>query len=308
MFRSNLARSSLVLAAALLSASAFAADLGVKKPSPIAAVSASCKETKSLPPDAFGFATGSDVADLGAWGIALDNTYAAGLRGGRGYSYTGTLQVAGSFFPCLEFGPYVYLNAAGYKPYVGASASGSIAGGGVEMKYKFLGRATHGLGLTLAVNPNFGGYNGRTLFGGNSTVFNNSIRLLIDGELMKGRLFGALNIELFQSAFANTLPGFPNVSTFAVRGALASPVTDSLYLGAETSYQVQTTGMWAAGRFRAAAVYVGPTFLWAINDKWALNGTWAYQIAGTDKSGPGRHLGTNVFPLHQARIKLAYAF
>ncbi len=59
-------------------------------------------------------------------------------------------------------------------------------------------------------------------------------------------------------------------------------MTDSLYVGAETSVQVATTGMWANGRFRAAATYIGPTFFWAINDKFTLNGTWAYQVYGND--------------------------
>lgn len=76
-------RSFIVAGAALASVSAFAADLGYKKPSPVAAVSAMCKEKKALPVDAFGFATGSDVADLGAWGAGFDGVYVAGGRGGK---------------------------------------------------------------------------------------------------------------------------------------------------------------------------------------------------------------------------------
>lgn len=305
-------RSFLIASAALLSASAFAADLGVKKPTPVTPVSAACKETKGLPADAFGFASGSDVADLGAWGVGLDNSYVAGYRGGRGYGYSSTLQVSGSFIPCLEVGPYVFVSGGGFKPYGGLNATGTVLGGGIEMKYKLMGRATNGFGLTLAVNPNFGGYDGRNYFNGSSSAFGNSFRLLADAELVKGKLYGALNIELFQSAFANNngpiMGPQPNTSQFNVRGALSYAATDALFVGAEASYQVQKTGMWGNGNFRAAAAYVGPTFLWAINDKWTLNGTWAYQVAGTDKAGPGRHLGTSVMPLNQARLKLGYAF
>lgn len=300
---------SFVMAAALFAAgAALAADLGVKKPSAMPPPSAMCKETKALPPDAFGFATGSDVFDLGGYGIALDNTASAGLKGGRGYGYTGLLQLSGSFFPCLEVGPYVFVSVGGFKPYGGVDATGTIGGGGVELKYKLLGRAPHGVGLTFAVNPSLGGYNGRAFFGGNSSVFSNSFRLLADAELLKGRLYGALNLELFQTAFADTAPGFPNVSTFAVRGALTTPVTESVWLGGELSYQVQKTGMWVNGNFRAAAAYIGPTFFWSITDKLTLNGTYAYQFAGTDKSGPGRELGTQFLPFHLARLKLAYSF
>jgi hypothetical protein len=303
-------RSLIVAGTALVSVSAFAADLGYKKPSPIAAVSAMCKEKTALAADAFGFATGSDVMDLGAWAGALDQTYVAGGRGGKVYGYVGTAQVSGSFFPCFEVGPYLYYGIGGSDAYGPApERKGTLLGGGVEMKYKLLGRATHGVGMTLAVSPNFGAYNGFTVYGGHSSVFNNSYRMLVDAELVKGKLYGALNVELFQSAYSNTLPGFPNLSQFNVRGALSYAATDALFVGAEASVQVAKTGMWADGRFRGSAVYVGPTFLWAINSKWTVNGTFQTQIAGTDKTGRrAANLGTAVFPVNQARLKVAYTF
>jgi hypothetical protein len=302
-------RSALFATILFAATGAFAADLGVKKPTLVApAPSAACKETKGLPADAFGFGTGSDVADLGAWGIAADNTYASGGRGGRAYGYTGTLQVSGSFLRCFEIGPYLFYNISGFKPYDGIERQGTLLGGGVEMKYKFLGRATHGMGLTLAVSPSIARYNGFSIYGGRDAVFGNSYRLLADAELIKGKLFGMVNLELFQSAYSNTLPGFRNLSQFNVRGALTSPITDSFYFGAEASFQLSKAGMWLDGPFRATAAYIGPTFFWAINDKFTLNGTWAYQFYGNDKSGPNKNLGTLVFPLHQARLKLAYAF
>jgi hypothetical protein len=301
-------RSLVIAGTALVATSAFAADLGYKKPSPVAAVSAMCKEKTALAADAFGFATGSDVMDLGAWAGALDQTYVAGGRGGKAFGYVGTAQVSGSFFPCFEVGPYLYYGIAGTKPYRLNETQGTLLGGGVEMKYKVLGRGTHGIGMTLAVSPNFGAYNGFTVYGGHSSVFNNSYRMLVDAELVKGKLYGALNVELFQSAYANTVPGFRNLSQFNVRGALSYAVNDAIFVGAETSVQVAKTGMWADGRFRGSAVYVGPTFLWAINSKWTVNGTWATQIAGTDKTGRGAKLGSAVFPVNQARLKVAYTF
>ena len=305
-------RSLVIAGAALVSVSAFAADLGYKKPAPVAATSAMCKEKSALPADAFGFATGSDVMDLGAWAGATDNSYSAGGRSNKFYSFTSVAQVSGSFFPCFEVGPYLYYNIGANKAVGGFNDKFTAVGGGVEMKYKVLGRATHGVGMTLAVSPNYGAYNGFGFFGGHDGVFGNSYRLLVDAELIKGKLFGALNIELYQLAYANTLPGFRNLSQFNVRGALTTPITDSLYVGAEASVQISKEGMWANGNFRASAVYVGPTFLWAINDKWSLNGTFQTQIAGTDKSrvafGRSGKLGTQWMPVNTARLKLAYTF
>jgi hypothetical protein len=298
-------RSFVVASTALLSVSAFAADLGVKKPSALApVVSAACKETKALPADAFGFATGSDVADLGAWGIALDTAGANGARGGTATAVAPTVQVSGSFLPCLEVGPYGFLSYSNFKPYGGGvTTKSTVFGGGIELKYKLLGRAPHGIGLTFAVSPNFA--NSDSSPGLNYSQFGNSYRLLADAELIKGKLYGAFNIELFQTLPTNT-PAL-NSSTFALRAALTTPITEALFLGAEGSYQRAYTGGWL-NRYQANAFYVGPTFFWAINDKFTLNGTWAYQVAGESKLSPGRALGIDNLPRHQARLKLAYAF
>lgn len=306
-------RTLIAAGAALISASGLAADLGYKKPAPVAAtaVSGPCLEKKGLAPDAFGFASGTDVADLDSWGGGLDNVATRGARGGSAFGYNGVAQVSTSFLPCLEVGPYVSYSLGRSKPYGEQGASGSILGAGLEVKYKVLGRATHGIGMTLAASPNFGGYNGKDFYGGNGTVFGNSYRLLLDAELLKDKLYGALNLELSQSAFRDNdkvLDPIPNTSQFNLRGALSYAITDSFFIGAEANWQVQREGMWLNRSFLGAAAYVGPHFLWAIDDKWTLNGAFQTQIAGTDKSGPGHKLGTAVFPLNQGRLKLAYSF
>lgn len=297
-------RSFAFAASLLVAAPVLAADLGVKKPTPVAPVSAACKETKALPADAFGFATGSDVADLGSWGIALDTAASNGLRGGTTYNVSPVVQVSGSFFPCFEVGPFVTLGYTHSKAYnTGTVTRTTSIGGGVEMKYKLLGRATHGVGLTFAVTPSFG--NTDVSPGANSGFFGNSFRLLADAELIKGKLYGALNVELFQN-WTDSTP-FAKASTFAVRGALTTPVTDALYVGGELSYQRAYTGAWL-NNYQAYAVYIGPTFFWQINDKFTLNGTWAYQVAGDGKTNPTRALGIDNFSRHLARLKLGYAF
>lgn len=281
-----------------------AADLGARKSAPMPPPSAACKENKGLPADAFGFATGSDVADLGVWSIALDTVAANGLRGGTAYTLTPLVQLSGSFFPCLEVGPYVFAGFGSFKPYGGGIRTDTSAfGGGIELKYKVLGRAPHGIGLTFAVAPNVQRQNNSP--GADPTVFANSYRILADAELIAGRLFGTLNLELFQTMPINT-PA-PNTSSFAIRGALTAQVIDNFYLGAEASYQRGYTGQWLR-RYQADAVYLGPTFFWQINDKFSLNGTWAYQLAGDTRVNPGRALGIDFFPRHQGRLKLAYAF
>lgn len=283
---------------------AFSADLGTKKPAPVAAVSAACKESKGLPADAFGFATGSDVADLGAWGLGFDTTTTAGQRGGSMTAFAPTVQLSGSFFPCLEVGPYLNGSYTRFRAYGGGTTTTVNAGGGIEMKYKFLGRAPNGIGLTFAMSPGIQATDPRP--GTNGTLYSNSYRLLADTEIISGRLFGALNLELIQN-WASIPGASTRTSFFNARAAVTSPVTEALYLGAEASYQRGYAGNWL-NRYTGSAVYVGPTFYWQINEKFSLNGTWAYQVAGDARASAGRALGIDLFPRHQVRAKLGYAF
>jgi len=298
-------RSLVVASTALISLSAYAADLGVKKPAPPpAAVSAMCKETKALPSDAFGITTGSDVADYNTWTIALDTLPSAGVRGGNGYGVAPIIQASGSVIPCVEFGPFISYTYNSFQPYGGGVTTTSNAyGGGFEFKYKILGRAQNGFGLTFDVQPTANSTALRP--GATFGVFGNSFRLLSDAELIKDKLYGAFNIEMFQN-FPSNNPA-PNTSIFSVRSGLTTPVTDALYLGGEVAYQRQYTGGWL-NRYQGYAVQIGPTFFWTINEKFTLNGTYAYQIAGEGVASPGRALGIDNFPRHLGRLKLTYAF
>ncbi|MCA0401643.1 MAG: hypothetical protein LCH38_12610 [Proteobacteria bacterium] len=296
-----------VVLTAFAGTSVFAADIGIRKPGVPAApheVSSACKETKGLPADAFGFATGSDVADLGSWGLGLDTTTAIGQRGGSMAAFSPTIQLSGSFFPCLEIGPYLNGSYTRFRAYGGGTTTTVNAGGGIEMKYKLLGRAPNGIGLTFALSPGIQATDPRP--GANGTLYSNSYRLLADAEIMPGRLYGAMNIELIQN-WASIPAASTRASFFNVRGALTSPVQEGLYLGAEASYQRGYSGNWL-NRYTGSAVYLGPTFFWQINEKFSLNGTWAYQVAGDAKAAPGRALGIDIFARHQMRAKLGYSF
>lgn len=297
---------SLAFASALVvSGAAFAADLAYKKPSPVApAASAACKEKTGLPADIFGFSTGSDVADLGSWGVALDTMTSFGSRGGRFAAFSPTVQVSGSFLPCFEVGPFVNGFTSSFKPYGGgASANTTALGGGVEMKYKFLGRATHGIGVTLAVTPSIMGWDFPA--GANGTGYGASIRLLTDMELMKDKLYGAFNAEYvpgwLESAGVTTKTSFLNF-----RLALSAKLSDTFYVGAEASHQRAYAGS-TFNTGAGSATFVGPTFFWQATDKISINGAWAYQVTGESLLA-GRKLNLETFNRHQTRLKLAYAF
>jgi hypothetical protein len=320
-----------------LAGAAMAADIPrrVVKPGPAPAPSAACKETSGLPTDVFGFTTGSDVNDLGSLSGALQYNGNYGARFGRLTGHQLTAQLSYSPFPCFEIGPTIQ----GFTANAGATTFGLDQrqfGGTIEMKYKLLGRATHGIGLTITTEP--GAFNRRysslsnaagfpvfvDAFGNalrpSGAVYSNLARILIDFELIKDKLFGAINIEhaAVWDDPASQFNGirnkdFAKFSNLNIRAALAVKLTDTFYLGVEGSHQRAYAGTFL-NRELGNAWFAGPTFFWQATEKLSLTGAYNYQFAGTtDTLGlPAGRTSKDVdllnFNRHLVKFKLAYSF
>jgi predicted chitinase len=325
-----------VLAAGLGQA-AMAADMPgrVTKPGPAPAPSAACMETAGLPTDIFGFATGSDVNDLGSLSGSLQYNGNYGARFGRSYGHQLTAQLSYSPLPCLEIGPTVQ----GFSGAVGSTTFGSDVrqfGGTVEMKYKILGRATHGVGLTITTEPGIFSRRYDTVFNaggfpvfadpfGNAlrpsgTAVSNLARVLMDFEIVKDKLFGAINLEHAAvwddpvSQFNGLrVKDYAKFSALNIRAALAAKLTDTFYLGVEGSHQRAYAGTFL-NRDLGNAWFAGPTFFWQATEKLSVTGAYNYQFAGqTDTLGlPAGRLSKNQdlfnFNRHLVKVKLAYSF
>lgn len=293
-------------ALALSTTLSFAADLPFRKGAPVAPpASMSCLENDGLPTDVFGFTVGSDVTDLGAWGGTLTGNGAFTNRAARSSLITGTAQVATSPIRCVEIGPYAFVGGGSLNPRFGADANTTLYGGGVEFKYKFLGRATHGVGATLDVDVNVLGQSFTGLR--NDTGTNIAVRLFLDSQFSP-ILFGALNLEHISTLSNRTGILAGDASQFNVRAALSAKVTSNLFIGAEAWY----SRTYANGGFYKTYVgdgfFVGPNLLWQINDKWTFNAAYQVQVAGKAQGFNGQALNLNSYSQHYARVKLGYAF
>jgi hypothetical protein len=299
------------------------------KPTPPPVASQACKETAGLPTDIFGFTTGSDVNDLGSLSGSVEYNGNFGTRFGR---LDGSLlkgQISYSPFPCLEIGPTIQ----GFSANAGRSTFGLDTrqfGGTVELKYKLLGRATNGIGLTITTEP--GVFNRQYRSGfvdgfGNptrpsGTVTANLARILIDFELVKDKLYGAINLEhaavwddpISQSpGLGLPSPGYARFSNANIRAALAYKVTDAIYLGVEASHQRAYSGIFL-NRDLGNAWFVGPTFYWQATDKIFVTGAYNYQFAGQTKDAfetigtSSRGVDLINFNRHLAKFKIGYSF
>lgn len=297
---------SFAAAAALLGAtSAMAADLPSRKLAVVApAPSAACFEKNSLPTDVFGFNTGSDVNDAGALSASLQYTGGYGTRVGSYAGHTLQAQVAYGLFRCLEVGPYVIGTTARNGGVFGLG-NGSALGGGLEVKYKFLGRDTHGVGATLDVVVQGQGLSGN-LFNPSKSVYDTSVSLFLDKELVAGKLFGAINLS-YANNWLDTVPGgYLPTSTLRVGAALSYQVVDGFFLGAEVNHFRKYNNQFF-GNELGNATFVGPTFYWQATKALAVTGAYGYQVSGKANVVPGR-LDLNNFNQHIAKFKIAYSF
>jgi opacity protein-like surface antigen len=290
----------------------------VKKPSPPVAASQACKETSGLPTDVFGFTTGSDVGDLRSLGGALEYNGNYGTRFGKLSGHLAKAQLSYVPLDCLEIGPTIQgLSVSADRSTFGFDTR--QFGGTIEMKYKIFGRATHGVGLTITTEPGIfhrqystGFVDGLgNPFKPKGSVVSNLARVLIDFELIKDKLFGAINLE-HQAVWDHPVLGFggsgyARLSNVNIRAALAYKMTDTFYLGAEASHQRAYTGIFMKNDL-GNAWFAGPTFYWQATEKLSVTGAYNYQFAGQTNGFASKGVDLVNFNRHQAKLKLGYSF
>jgi hypothetical protein len=265
-----------------------------------------CLETSEIPTDAFGFGAGSDVATLGSWGMGLEGTSAFGTRLARLQSYGLKAQVSTSFVNCFEIGPSLSGGVSRLRSKIGdPTVEGSAFGGAVELKYKLLGRAQHGVGLTIGIEPGIGtAREDDGLSAITSTSFSNQTKILMDAVLIPEKLF--MNVNIFHDAAWLGNSSYARSSVLTLSSALAVQVQKDLFLGIEGRHLRSYDGI-ALNSNTGHAWFLGPTFFWKASESLSVSGTYSYQIAG-QAVGDSRALDLVNFNRHQAKVKLGFAF
>jgi hypothetical protein len=288
-----------ILAALAWLSPAVAADPPAPSPAPQAA--SACTESAGIPTDAFGFTSGSDVADKGSFGTSLSYGGGFGARDGRMPLHALQLQGSYGLAPCLEIGPYLLGGHAGGR-IAGAGIDATSGGAGVEMKYRLLGRDLHGIGLTAVVDPSVTRTDpsGAVPF----TGYNTGLRLYADAALLPGRLFAALNLSQDLS-WTGPSP-YLRSSTLTFGGSLAWQIADGLYLSAEARHQRRYATL-GFDKEVGHASFAGPGVFWQATQALALSAAYNVQLAGHARGVPGR-IDVSNFSQHLVKVKAAYGF
>lgn len=293
-----------------------AADL--KGKAPVAAAEPQlCKETTEVNPDIFGFSSGTDVATPGSLALGIEYGGGFGIRSGRAMSTDGKVQLSYGLVPCVEIGPSIVFGNAYEETNDGLARTESDAlGASIEAKFKLLGRAQTGFGMTFVVEPGWARVKERTRFAsGDPNETSNhdetslAMKLLFDAVLVPDRLFFALNF-VHEAAWIDVTPQ-EEESAFITSAALTLQATENFFLGVEGSYRQAYAGAWF-DQAQGDGWYIGPTFFWALSENVALSGALAVQVAGNEKSSEEYIAMGDInlvdFSQYDAKLKLGISF
>ncbi|MSP05422.1 MAG: hypothetical protein EXR05_09360 [Acetobacteraceae bacterium] len=270
----------------------------------VATADADPLESESL----FGFTLGSDIDHEGAIGVAVETIIGSGRRDGR---YTGAntklelswaaaknLSVSGSLL-----GGYWNIKNNPALPDTNAMRFRGLGG---EVRWRWLDRSQQGVGLTLHLEPSIAiadELTGEAGFG-----FASENKLIMDAELVRDRLWGAVNLVWDMERFRPWADGSvaEEGSVGGITGALTARVTEGFFLGGEIRYLTAFDGL-TFGKQVGHALYVGPTAYWRISESAWLSLAWNTQVAGHENNDP-RSLDLTNFSQNVFRIKMGWEF
>jgi hypothetical protein len=203
----------------------------------------------------------------------------------------------------IELGPTVsYYNIANVPGLANQNFGGV---NGVEGTFRFLllEPGTGRFAATLSIEPEFHTLDETS--GARVSNFGLENRLEADTELIKNRLYYALNLFLEPETTSVPFGGSFNETTFGVSSALALQIIPKVVVGADVWYFRHYEGI-AFNSFTGDALYVGPTFFWQIAPKVLVSASWQANVAGHEIGLPG--LDLDDFSRHRAKLLIEFEF
>jgi hypothetical protein len=213
----------------------------------------------------------------------------------------------------VEFGVFgLYQRIQGVPDFDNRNAA-RFDGASAEVKYRFLDRNVHGLGMAFSVEPEWHRYS--ELSGRFENSYELELKLYVDKELIPGRLYVAGNLvyepeAVFAKEFNPETGQFitwEHESSFQALGAISGAVTPNLFVGAEVRYLTAYEGNFL-NQLEGRALYVGPTLYARLAPKSTITLAYSFQVAGKAMEGPDQNLDLLNFERQQFRVRWVYEF
>ena len=255
----------------------------------------------------FGFTTGSDIDPPGAKHAIADLTGRFAKQGGAYAAFSQRFEYA--FTPWRDF--HLGLNASfaahaiAAVPGLDDRRSAAFEGAGIELRQRLVDRAHAPFGLTLIAEPHWARVD--EVGGERAEKFAAEFTLAADRELIKDRLFGAIN-AVYEPEWVRVAAtgAAERSSTLGASLALMTQVMPSVFLGGEVRYLRAYEGV-ALNRFAGAALFVGPSLFVNVNGTLALIAAWSTQVAGRP-ADTAAALDLDNFERHRVKLKAVVSF
>ena len=260
--------------------------------------------------DIFGFSNTSDPGNPGDLQYFNENDGRLGKRDGTygalnskfalGYTFAPNWWIGGAFFTAFnKTGSVTDLPNVDHLNFDGLS---------VELLHRIIERSqSNPFGVTLSVEPRWSRTDAVT--GLSSQSYQSTFKLFMDAPITPGALYWDGNLQLtLQNAQdpMNVASWLPSSQLLASTAVTYQPLPN-VFMGAEARYFTLSDNYTLSHEI-GRALYLGPTFLWKITDKVALNATLQPQVYGHSRANPARSLDLDNFERAQFRAKLVVAF
>jgi hypothetical protein len=255
----------------------------------------------------FGFTAGADVGEPGE--KELEHQTAAQWDKRDGSYVAGSDQLRFETSPVQDFRfeigvPIAYYNISGVTGLDDRNQA-AINGIATEFRYRLLDRDTAPFSLTLGAEPHWS----RTdeVSGEPVNNYGGELSVALDKELVKDRVFGALNLIYDPETTWSRITGlWEQDSTLTFAAAVTTQVSPGIFIGAEAHYLRKYDGI-GLDTIQGQAFFLGPSTFVRLSKSLAISGAWGFQIAGR-ATGTAAALDLTNFTRQQATLRIEYNF
>jgi hypothetical protein len=255
----------------------------------------------------YGFIIGTDVGERGEREFQTETTGRFSRIGGSYQALSQQLEL--EFVPVSNFRVEIGTTLAAHHidSVPGFADRNQIAwqGATLDLRYRFLDRATAPFGLTLAVE----GHGDRIdeVTASRAQSYGTELTLALERDLIPGVAVATLNLG-YQPEWTR-LAGAPTQEQDSVLGValgVMAQLRPGFLLGGEARYFRKYDGI-GLEEFSGQAFFVGPTAYLQLSERSRLTATWSVQAWGRP-AGSGAGLDLVNFERHQARLVFGVNF
>src|SRR5262245_57124135 len=252
------------------------------------------------------FTEGSGVGLEGEKELSSDTIARLGKRDGR-YTATETkweFEYTPNQYVQLELGPLTASHNISGVTDLDDRNQFRLSGFFGELRYLLIDRPASPIAATIPVERVY--RHSDETGGEHVRNFEFETKLQVDAELVKNRLYGAVNL-IYEPEVTRVADGsWERETILALTTALAVRPLPQLVIGGELDYyrHYDTLGL---QHFTGDALFLGPTLYYKFARKWFITAAWNAQIWGKE-TDTTNHLNLEEFSRQRAKFKIAVEF